>query len=192
MGLEEFTDLVNQHYLCDYHTVLVGGFPEPLYLPAQADQPAMIQFTHDYFRSALHELAHWCEAGKQRRMLVDYGYWYAPDGRNQAQQQQFFRHEIVPQAIEWALSLAAGVKFDVSVDNLNQEVDGVAEFAQAVHQRLLAYLENGFSARVEALLKLIYQARIGNTSRCYADLTGQVAIDSAPHFTAVMLFCEFH
>ncbi len=173
MELEEFTTLINQHYLCDYHTVLVGGFPEPLYLPAQAGQPAMIQFTHDYFRSALHELAHWCEAGKRRRTLVDYGYWYAPDGRNQAQQQQFFRHEIVPQAIEWALSVAAGVKFEVSVDNLNEQVDGVAEFKQAVHQRLLSYLTNGFPARVTALLRLIYQARGENVQSLYAALAAQ-------------------
>ncbi len=170
MTLEEFTALVNQHYLCEYNTVLVGGFPEPLYLPAQAGQPAMIQFTYDYFRSALHELAHWCEAGKQRRTLVDYGYWYAPDGRNQAQQQQFFRHEIVPQAIEWALSIAAGVKFDVSVDNLSQQIDGVTEFKQAVQQRLLAYVNNGFPARVETLLKLIYAARSGNQQAIYAQL----------------------
>jgi elongation factor P hydroxylase len=159
MNLSEFILLVNQQYLCHYDTVLIGGFSEPLYLPAQAGQPAVIQFTHDYFRSALHELAHWCEAGVARRKLVDYGYWYAPDGRNQAQQQAFFQHEIVPQAFEWALSMAAGVKFEVSVDNLTQTVSGEAAFKTAVRQRLAHYIDNGFPQRVDALLRLIFQAR---------------------------------
>ncbi len=155
--LADFIPRVN-HYLADYNTVLIGGFSEPLYLPAQASQPAQIQFRADYFRSALHELAHWCEAGVERRKLVDYGYWYAPDGRNQAQQQAFFQHEIVPQAFEWALSIAAGIPFEVSVDNLTQDISGVTEFKIAVEQRLVDYVQQGFPKRLTGLLVCIYQA----------------------------------
>jgi elongation factor P hydroxylase len=160
MNLTELTLLINHHYLNHYHTVLIGGFSEPFYQPAQQQQPAQIQFTQDYFRSALHELAHWCVAGEERRKQADYGYWYAPDGRTQQQQELFFRCEIVPQAIEWALSLVCGVKFDVSVDNLNNTTSGAEDFKQAVRERLENDLETGFPARTEDLLELIYQTRI--------------------------------
>ena len=63
-------------------------------LPAQ--QPGALNrivFTHDYFASALHEVAHWCVAGPERRRLTDYGYWYAPDGRTEKQQMEFERVE---------------------------------------------------------------------------------------------------
>ncbi len=36
----------------------------------------------DFFASALHEISHWCVAGKARREQVDFGYWYCPDGRD--------------------------------------------------------------------------------------------------------------
>lgn len=176
MTLVDFISLVNQHYLYRYNTQLLGGFSEPLYLPAQADQPAQIQFSYDYFRSALHELAHWCEAGVERRKKVDYGYWYAPDGRNQAQQQAFFQHEIVPQAFEWALSIAAGVKFEVSVDNLTHDVSGIETFQHAVTQQLEHYLNTGFPERVDQLLRLIYQARGGTVEKLYAQIAEQMAL----------------
>ena len=36
------------------------------------------------FNSALHEISHWTIAGKERRLLADLGYWYAPDGRTES------------------------------------------------------------------------------------------------------------
>ena len=156
MNLSEFTLLINQQYLNAYDTVLMGGFSEPFYQPTRENQPAQIQFTHDYFRSALHELAHWCVAGEERRKLADYGYWYAPDGRTQQQQELFFKCEVVPQAFEWALSLACGVKFEVSVDNLSNTTSGAEQFKQAVYKKLQSYLKNGFPERTEKLLQLIY------------------------------------
>ena len=53
-----------------HHTVLEGGFEEPVYLAGTpvagtpvagtpvAGEPARIRYTRDYFRSALHEVAH--------------------------------------------------------------------------------------------------------------------------------------
>jgi elongation factor P hydroxylase len=174
MTLSDFIALVNQQYLHHYNTVLSGGFSEPFYLPARHSEPAMIQFTQDYFRSALHELAHWCEAGAERRKLEDYGYWYAPDGRTQAQQELFFSCEIVPQAFEWALSLVCGIKFDVSVDNLSNTTSGAEEFKTAVYHRLLTYINNGFPKRIEALLELIYQTRPVDNKTVYQYLTEQI------------------
>jgi elongation factor P hydroxylase len=161
MPLTGLTELLNERYLPDYHTILLGGFDEPFYLAPKQGRAAQIQFTRDYFRSALHELAHWCIAGEKRRKRDDFGYWYAPDGRTQEQQDAFFKLEIKPQAIEWALSLLCGVKFDVSVDNLGNAVSGAGEFKQAVYLQLCDYVHNAFPARAEALLQLIYECRMG-------------------------------
>lgn len=179
MNLSDFILIINQHYLNAYNTLLIGGFSEPFYQAAKQNQPAQIQFTCDYFRSALHELAHWCVAGEERRKLDDYGYWYAPDGRNQEQQELFFACEVVPQAFEWALSLACSVKFDVSVDNLNTPTSGAEQFKQAVYEKLQSYLENGFPARTESLLQLIYQARTGNTENLYSYLRSELQLATA-------------
>lgn len=162
LPLTELTQLLNLQFLPHYHTLLRGGYEEPFYVAPAQDRPAEIQFTHDYYRSALHELAHWCVAGAERRKIDDYGYWYAPDGRTQQQQEEFFKVEVKPQAIEWALSLICGVKFDVSVDNLSNTVSGADAFKQAVREQLSVYLENAFPARTEALLQFIYGSRTGD------------------------------
>ena len=50
------------------NTRLCGGADEPLYQPAAT--PAgfhALYYRGDYFASALHEVAHWCIAGAQRR-----------------------------------------------------------------------------------------------------------------------------
>jgi len=87
-----------------YNTYLLGGGQEPEYIPASQDVPYhRIIFRQDYFASALHEVAHWCIAGRVRRLQQDYGYWYAPDGRSVEQQAQFELLEVKPQALEWCL-----------------------------------------------------------------------------------------
>ncbi len=101
-------------------TLLLGGAHEPLYEPAAA--PAgyhRIYYREDFFASALHEVAHWCIAGPARRTKRDFGYWYAPAGRDAAAQRAFEAVEEKPQALEWLFSLACGYPFRVSVDNLD-------------------------------------------------------------------------
>ncbi|MGR8933994.1 MAG: elongation factor P hydroxylase [Gammaproteobacteria bacterium] len=161
LSLTGLTQLLNAQFLADYNTVLRGGFEEPFYLAPRQGRPAEIRFTRDYYRSALHELAHWCVAGEARRNIDDFGYWYAPDGRTQEQQEAFFKVEVQPQAIEWALSLVCGVKFDVSVDNLSNSVSGADAFKQTVREQLAAHLNSAFPARTEALLQFIYDSRVG-------------------------------
>ena len=97
---------------------LVGGFDEPLYLPATDSRAAEIRFRSDYPSSALHEVAHWCLAGAHRRALEDYGYWYEAD-RGAKAQQAFESVEARPQALEWVFSRAVGCAFRVSADNLS-------------------------------------------------------------------------
>ena len=73
-------------------TILCGGAAEPYYEPGA---PSVIYFREDFVRSALHEVAHWCVAGPVRRGLPDYGYWYAPDGRNADQQTPWPRVAVI-------------------------------------------------------------------------------------------------
>lgn len=63
------------------------------------------------FNSALHEISHWTIAGKERRLLADLGYWYAPDGRTREQQALFEQVEVKPQAIEWLLPQLLAASF---------------------------------------------------------------------------------
>ncbi|HAB08005.1 MAG TPA: ATPase, partial [Alcanivorax sp.] len=100
---------------------------------------ARIRYTRDYFRSALHEVAHWCVAGPRRRRLDDYGYWYAPDGRDAAAQAEFLRVEVRPQALEALFCAACNHPFRVSLDNLDGDPGDEARFAadvQALAERL--------------------------------------------------------
>lgn len=135
-------------FASQYNTRLVGGAAEPVYLPADAEQPMhRIVFTLDYYRSALHEIAHWCVAGAARRELVDFGYWYAPDGRSAAQQQAFEQVEVKPQALEWLFCQAAGHPFRVSLDNLSGEMTDPMPFKQRVVAQVQDYLGNGIPER---------------------------------------------
>ncbi|GAL28274.1 putative transporting ATPase [Vibrio variabilis] len=111
-----------------------------------------IIFARGFYASALHEIAHWCVAGPERRLLEDFGYWYHPDGRTQEVQSEFEKVEIRPQAYEWILSASAGFPFTVSCDNLSGdfEPDRVG-FMQKVHAEVLSILEAGIPLRVKML-----------------------------------------
>lgn len=149
----QYTDLIalfNACFTAEYQTKLVKGGDEPIYLPADAMRPYHeIHFAHGFFRSALHECAHWLIAGDARRKLVDFGYWYAPDGRTAEQQILFQSVEVKPQAMEWILSVAAGHPFCVSIDNLNGEEADTLAFKDAVHQQVCTYIDQGLSERAE-------------------------------------------
>mgnify|MGYP005750255529 FL=1 len=131
----------------DQNTVLVGGAEEPFYQPATAGQPAKIIYTRDYFRSALHEIAHWCVAGPARRKLADFGYWYAADGRDARQQLEFQQVEIKPQALELLFCAASAHPFRVSLDNLQGEAGDASGFEDAVWRRATWLLKSGVPGR---------------------------------------------
>ncbi|MHB1220959.1 MAG: elongation factor P hydroxylase [Gammaproteobacteria bacterium] len=148
-----YPDLITLFDSCfyqQYNTRLVRGDDEPLYSPANADRPYhAIYFAHGFYRSALHECSHWFLAGDARRKLEDFGYWYAPDGRNAAQQTLFEKVEVKPQAIEWILSVAAGHYFCVSVDNLDGEATDPQPFKNAVYEQVKIYAAEGLPERAE-------------------------------------------
>lgn len=153
--VHHYEDLITIFHACffaDYNTRLIKGDNEPLYLPAEEQRNYhAIYFAHGFFSSALHECAHWLIAGEARRKLVDFGYWYAPDGRTAEQQELFQRVEIKPQALEWILSKAAGHKFRVSIDNLNGEEADTNAFKQAVLAQVMHYCQFGLSERAQKL-----------------------------------------
>ena len=131
-----------------HRTRLQGGAEEPLYQPViKGDLPHTIYFRHDYFASALHEVAHWCIAGRNRRQLEDYGYWYTPDGRNTEQQHAFEQVEVKPQALEWIFCIAAGYPFRISADNLAGDGKVSERFKQAICRQCQLYCDAGLPER---------------------------------------------
>jgi elongation factor P hydroxylase len=162
-----YQDLINifkRTFYQDYNTLLVAGCDEPLYSPAsELCNYHQIIFAHGYYASALHEIAHWCVAGEQRRLLEDFGYWYEPDGRDEQQQKAFEQVEIKPQAIEWGFCIAAQMFFNVSADNLNGIESDATAFKKSVRGQVRHYLESGFPARAQKFINALadfYQTSI--------------------------------
>ena len=138
--IHDVLDLIrifNQCFEQSDHTQLLLGGDEPLYLPKSSAYPYhRIYLARGYFSSGLHEVAHWLIAGKARRELEDYGYWYIPDGRQAIEQEAFEKVECKPQALEWILSDACAYPFQVSVDNLNgPPIDTLAFKAAIMHEK---------------------------------------------------------
>jgi len=152
----EYQDLIkifNDTFSTSYNTQLELGGDEPIYLPADSEfSYHRIIFARGFYASGMHEIAHWCVAGPERRLLEDFGYWYEPDGRTEAVQAEFEKVEICPQAYEWILSASAGFPFTVSCDNLNGsfEPDRLA-FMAKVHAEVMSILQVGLPLRVQML-----------------------------------------
>ena len=142
-----------------HNVQLVGGAAEPLYLPAAGARPALIRYTRDYARSALHEIAHWCIAGEERRSLPDYGYWYSPPPRDALQQQAFCAAEVAVQSLESIFAAASGVKFAVSTDNpgVSNALDG--QFADAVARGVEEFSQRDLCARARHMLEGLCRQR---------------------------------
>lgn len=153
--LHSFQDLIAIFEACffeSHNTRLIEGADEPLYLPSGDERPyASIFFRSDFFASALHECAHWLIAGHERRKLVDFGYWYFPDGREPSRQKMFEAAEVKPQAMEWILSKAAGYRFHISLDNLNGTDFDLQPFQEALYKQITLYCTKGLPKRASTL-----------------------------------------
>ena len=156
----DYKDLINIFSQCfagSENTQLVKGDDEPIYLPMDEAHPQhRIIFARGFYASALHEISHWLVAGQARRQLEDFGYWYCPDGRDKEKQLAFEAVEIKPQAIEWALCLACGFKFNVSSDNLDGWQSDRHAFQDKVYHRLCELLEHGFNSRTTQLINALH------------------------------------
>ncbi len=154
-NVNQLIELFNRCFKESYQTVLIQGGIEPLYIPAGEEKYHRLIFAHDYFSSALHEIAHWCLAGPERRQQVDFAYWYQPDGRTAKQQKVFEQVEIKPQALEWIFAKAAGHDFHFSADNLDAGMDVSVTFKQAVHEQLAHYLQTGLPPRAQRFREVL-------------------------------------
>ena len=174
----QYQDLIaifNQTFSSEFNTQLVKGDDEPIYMPANTDFEQYVScahhriiFAHGFFASGMHEISHWLVAGLPRHQLVDFGYWYIADGRNAQQQAEFEKVEIVPQAIEWIICVAAGASFRVSADNLADIVIDRLAFQHKIHKQVQHYLENGLSIRTQAFVNAL-QACYNTKSLALAD-----------------------
>jgi len=155
---QDLIQLFNSTFYNEYNTQLIKGGDEPLYLPANAEcSYHQVIFARGFYASALHEISHWCQAGKARRLLEDFGYWYMPDGRNEQQQKEFEQVEVIPQAIEWAFNVAAQRKFHVSSDNLNGFQADSEAFKSKVLAQVNVFLEQGFPTRANQFIEALAQ-----------------------------------
>lgn len=154
--IDDLIHLFASCFLQNYNTILIRGQDEPIYLPADEQNPHhRIIFAHGFFASALHEISHWLIAGSKRRELIDFGYWYVPDGRNEQEQALFQVVEVKPQALEWILSKACGFKFRISNDNLDGDAGDPLAFKEAVLKQVHHYLDAGLSERASILVKAL-------------------------------------
>ena len=142
--LARISTIFDQEFGLTTNTTLLGGADEPVYFPADGkhDHNRLV-YRQDYLSSALHEIAHWCIAGPERRKLEDFGYWYNPDGRTEEQQRIFEAAEVKPQALEWIFSVSCGQDFRLSVDNLEGDSSVNCSFAQAVVDQARLWCEMG-------------------------------------------------
>ncbi len=147
--------LFAEAFAADFNTRLQGGAEEPFYEASKQGQAAIIHYRHDYFASALHEVAHWCVAGEARRQQDDYDYWYAADGRSEAQQALFEQVEVQPQALEWVFSVASAQPFRVSADNLSLGLGPSEAFKQAISERVHVFCEQGLPARASRFVAVL-------------------------------------
>jgi len=171
-SIKKLVSIFNKLFVSQENTRLQMGAAEPFYQASKNGNNAVIFAREDYFSSALHEIAHWTIAGKERRQEDDFGYWYESEGRTQQQQLQFEQVEVKPQAIEWLLSLACGQKFHLSADNFfddncsgdkqSQNIVVSEQFKKSVSEQMKSYFESGLPTRAnQLLLQLCKKFRAG-------------------------------
>ena len=119
MNSETISDLFNNTFEKKYRVRLIGGAAEPIYLPPTDKKTGAICFREDFVSSALHEVAHWCLAGRDRREMVDFGYEYISPPRDEVAQKIFLQAEARVQGLERLFSEVSGVSFSASLDNLD-------------------------------------------------------------------------
>lgn len=164
---KQIVALFNQTFRQTYNTALIGGGEEPEYIPADKYVTYhRIIYTQDYIASALHEIAHWCIAGRVRRQQLDYGYWYIPDGRSEEEQTQFEWVESKSQALEWIFSNASKRQFIISIDNLDNTQSRCnapsINFKRNIIEHAQRYCQGALNARASIWSQALYRQYGGN------------------------------
>ena len=169
MNAAQIVRVFDQCFVQSHATRLRGGGVEPLYLPGTETELAQLIFRADYAASALHEIAHWCLAGCERRLQTDFGYRYIQPPRSVPEQARFYRLELRSQSLEWHFSQAAGVAFNVSTDNFADDGNVAADilslektFSKQLsqqHEHTRNWLRTDGGRRAETFITALGQAR---------------------------------
>jgi elongation factor P hydroxylase len=152
---EQLIEIFDGCFADDFNTRLIKGDDEPIYLPADARFRITASSLPTAFASGLHEISHWCIAGKRVA-----SWWTSVTGTartdDAATQGQFEDVEVKPQALEWLFCVAAGFPFNVSCDNLEGdfEPDRIV-FQRRVHAQVMEYLEKGIPERPARLIEAL-------------------------------------
>ena len=155
----EIAACFNRVFYPAYGTQMRGGAEEPLYVPAADGEPARVYYREDFAASALHEAAHWCIAGRQRRALADFGYSYQPPPRSEAAQQRFFALELRTQALESLFAAAAGVPFQPSADNLQADLSGFIEQLRVAQPEVSCWVRGSADPRARQFIHALERWR---------------------------------
>ena len=155
----EIATVFNNCFADAERTVMRGGADEPLYVPATSRGPAKLLYREDFAASALHEAAHWCIAGRDRRRLLDFGYSYTPPPRDPAQQAKFFAAELKTQTLESLFANAAGISFKPSADNLETDLRAFGERVAARQPTMQQWLERSVDQRAAVFTAALAKAR---------------------------------
>ena len=145
----EIARLFNSVFEVEHGVVMSGGYSEPLYMPGEQLGGGMnqVRYTYDYASSALHEASHWCMAGRTRRKLVDYGYFYDPPPRSAIMQRRFEYFELDVQALECLLSRSADIPFRASLNDVGTTLETADLFRCRVERRARNWLMSGLPPR---------------------------------------------
>ncbi len=172
LNLDELILIFNDMFFASHNVRLEGGAKEPVYLPVSPDCSInRLIFRSDFISSALHEVAHWCLAGRLRRRHIDYGYWYNSDERSVAQQNIFEKVEVKPQALEWIFSIASDNTFNISIDNLNGNVESSGYFLKSVSCQALNWCSEPLPSRAQFFTKaLTYYSGVDPFNRTFYEL----------------------
>jgi elongation factor P hydroxylase len=162
-----FITLFNSEFTQTDNTIIAESLDEPIYLPRDATHPFnRILYTQGSYTSVLHEISHWCIAGSERRLKIDYGYWYKPESQTLEEAELYKKFEAKTHGIEWIFSIAAGVPFYIIPNNLSAGFEVSQDLKEAVHAATLNYLNSGLPVSAErfkqALLKYYKREAVFN------------------------------
>ena len=153
---KELANLFNATFETAENTILVATMDEPHYMPHGDDRLGnCIFYTQDSYTSLMHEVAHWCRAGKERRQLPDYGYWYQAEDRSSEAQALYLQSESKTQALEWIFCVAAGVHVQIIPENQPHSFEPSLEFKKSIYAATLNYLQKGLSDRAERFKQVL-------------------------------------
>jgi len=147
-------------FTAQYATQLTGGAAEPEYVPScSTDGMNQLFYRENFVASALHETAHWCIAGAERRLQRDFGYSYLPPPRTARQQADFFAAELKVQTLEMIFSAAAGLVFVPSADHLGVDLINFREQLETHREAVETWMMRSCDKRARTFAHRLMQHR---------------------------------